>query len=166
MSTFLLKSKRETVERHWEWCSGYGMLRSSTSFFFFFFFFLGTTYPSLVFHRVCWSVRSTAPALPRPTPDSHLPCLEVPRLGFESELQLPVSATATPDPSHSSLWQRQILNPLSGARDWTLVLTDTETQRELLFIYFLFINHLIKIYYGLDTAAQACEDQEEPMPVH
>ena len=50
--------------------------------------------------------------------------MEVPRLGVESELQLPAytTATATWDPSHvcdlhhSSL-QHQILNPLSEARD-------------------------------------------------
>ena len=50
--------------------------------------------------------------------------MEVPRLGAESELQLPAStpATATRDPSHvwdlhRSLWQHWILNPLSEARD-------------------------------------------------
>ena len=50
--------------------------------------------------------------------------MEVPRLGGKSELQLQVyaTATATPDPSrihnlHRSLQQRQILNPLSEARD-------------------------------------------------
>ena len=50
--------------------------------------------------------------------------MKVPRLGVESELELPVYtiATATQDPScvcnlyHSS-GQRQILNPLSEARD-------------------------------------------------
>ena len=54
---------------------------------------------------------------------------EVPRLGVESELQLPVytTATATRDPScicslyHSSQ-QHQILNPLSEARDRTHIL--------------------------------------------
>ena len=48
--------------------------------------------------------------------------IEVPKLGVESEVQLPVyttaTATATPDPScicnlHHGLWQHQILNPLS-----------------------------------------------------
>ena len=48
--------------------------------------------------------------------------MEVPRLGIESELQLPADATATLDMSlvcdlHHSLWQRQILNPLSEVRD-------------------------------------------------
>ena len=65
--------------------------------------------------------------------------MEVPGLGVESELQLPAYTTsrATPDPSHicnlyCSLWQcqilnplSQILNPLSKARDQTLILTDT-----------------------------------------
>ena len=62
----------------------------------------------------------------------HLRHMEVPRLGFELELQPPVSATttATPDLSlvcnlHHSSWQCQILNPLSRARDGTLVLMDT-----------------------------------------
>ena len=56
---------------------------------------------------------------------------EVPRLGAESELQLPVCTTVTAmlDPScicdlhHSSL-QCWILNPLSKARDRTQVLMD------------------------------------------
>ena len=55
---------------------------------------------------------------------------EVPRLGVKSELQLPAYTTATrrQDPGldlqHSSQ-QRQILNPLSEARDQTHVLMDT-----------------------------------------
>ena len=67
----------------------------------------------------------------------HLPHMEVPKLGVKSELPLPAYATATatatgtPDPScvcdlHHGSRQRQILNPLSEARDrtassWTLV---------------------------------------------
>ena len=59
--------------------------------------------------------------------------MEVPRLGVESELQLPAYATATAtwDPScvcslHCSSRQQWTLNPLSGARDripssWILV---------------------------------------------
>ena len=50
--------------------------------------------------------------------------MEIPRLGVELELQLPVYATATAmwDVSHIcdlhySLWQRQILSPLCEARD-------------------------------------------------
>ena len=53
--------------------------------------------------------------------------MEVPRLGVESELQLLpyTTATAMPDASrvynlHHSSQQRQILNPLSEARDRTL----------------------------------------------
>ena len=52
--------------------------------------------------------------------------MEVPRLGVESEPQLPAyaTATATPDPGrifdlHHSSRQCQILNPLSEARDPT-----------------------------------------------
>ena len=48
--------------------------------------------------------------------------MEIPRLGVQSQLQLPV--TATQDPSHVcdlhySSQQCQILNPLSEARDQT-----------------------------------------------
>ena len=58
--------------------------------------------------------------------------MEVPRLGVKSEIQLPAYTTATAVPYSScifslccSLWQRQILNPLSEARDRTCILTDT-----------------------------------------
>ena len=58
--------------------------------------------------------------------------MEVPRLGVESELQLPPYATAiaTQDSSlicdlHHSSWQRQIPDPLSEDRDQTCVLTGT-----------------------------------------
>ena len=62
--------------------------------------------------------------------------MQVPRLGVELELWLLAYATATstPDPSHlynlhhSSL-QHWILNPLSGARDWTCVHMDTSQIR-------------------------------------
>ena len=56
----------------------------------------------------------------------HLRHMEVPRLGVESELQLPAytTATATRDPSHvchlhHSSQQHGILNPLREARDQT-----------------------------------------------
>ena len=50
--------------------------------------------------------------------------MEVPRLGVESELQLPAYTTATPDPSpvcnlHHNSQQHWILNTLSGARQGT-----------------------------------------------
>ena len=55
--------------------------------------------------------------------------MEVPRLGVESELQLPVytTVTAMQDPSHicnlhRRLQQRRMLNPLSEARDQTNIL--------------------------------------------
>ena len=62
----------------------------------------------------------------------HLQHMEVPKLGVESELQLPayVPATAMPAPTlvcdlrHSSQ-QCQILNPLSETRDQTHILTET-----------------------------------------
>ena len=57
--------------------------------------------------------------------------MEVPGLGVELELLLPGYARATEmqDPSrvfdlHHSSQQRQILNPLSEARDQTHILTD------------------------------------------
>ena len=53
-------------------------------------------------------------------------------LGVESELQLPAytTATATLDPSHicylyCSLWQHEILNSPSKARDQTRIFVDT-----------------------------------------
>ena len=54
----------------------------------------------------------------------HSQHMEVPRLGVQSELQLPAYATATQDPSHicnlhHSSRQCRILNPLSKARDLT-----------------------------------------------
>ena len=58
--------------------------------------------------------------------------MEVPGLGVESELQLPVyaRAIAMPDLSHvcnlcHSSQQCQILNPLGEARDQTHILMDT-----------------------------------------
>ena len=57
--------------------------------------------------------------------------MAVPRLGVESELQLQAYTTATAMPalSHTcdlcrSLWQHQILNPLSEAKDRTHILMD------------------------------------------
>ena len=77
--------------------------------------------------------------------------MEVPRLGVESELQLPAytTATARPDPSRicglpRSLWQHWILNPLSEARVRTLIFVDMSQvlnplspQWELLHVCFL-----------------------------
>ena len=61
----------------------------------------------------------------------YLQHMDIPRLGAESELQLPAYATATalPDPSHlcnphCSLPQCWILNPLSQAKNWTCILRD------------------------------------------
>ena len=58
--------------------------------------------------------------------------MEVPSLAVESELQLPIYATAiaTPDPSricnpHCSSQQCRILNPLIEARDQIRILIDT-----------------------------------------
>ena len=50
--------------------------------------------------------------------------MDIPRLGVQSELWLPATATATSDPSricdlHHSSWQCRILIPLSEARDQT-----------------------------------------------
>ena len=64
--------------------------------------------------------------------------MEVPRLGVQLELLLPVygRATATPDLSricnlHHSSRQRRILNPLSKARDQTYILMDASQIRFL-----------------------------------
>ena len=58
--------------------------------------------------------------------------MEVPRLGVQSELQLPVYTTAIAmlDPScifdlHRSSRQHQVLNQMKEARDVTRILTDT-----------------------------------------
>ena len=58
--------------------------------------------------------------------------MEIPWLGVELELQLPAytTATATQDPSRicnlrQSLWQGQILNPLSKAKGQTHIFTGT-----------------------------------------
>ena len=96
----------------------------------------------------------------------HLWHMEVPRLGAESELQLPAYATATArrDPScicniHHSSWQYWILYPQSKARDWTHNLmvpsqisfccstTGTPLIHFLLFIYFT-SNTLIQLEFG------------------
>ena len=65
--------------------------------------------------------------------------MEVPMQGVQSELQLPTytAATATPDLSHicdlhHSSQQRQILDPLSEARDQTHILKDTSWVLNLL----------------------------------
>ena len=63
--------------------------------------------------------------------------MEVPRLGVESELELPATAMATGDLSGicnllRSLRQRGILNPLSEARDQTRNLRDTSQVRYIL----------------------------------
>ena len=62
----------------------------------------------------------------------HVMHMEVPRLRVKSELQLPAypAATAMPDLScicdlHCSSHQHQILNSLSGTREWTSILMDT-----------------------------------------
>ena len=67
---------------------------------------------------------------------AHLWHMEVPRLGVQSELQLPAytPATATPDLScvrklHHSSWQCQILNPLSEAWGRTCNLMDPSQIR-------------------------------------
>ena len=66
----------------------------------------------------------------------HIWHMEAPRLGVESELQVPTytTATVTQDPSrvwdqHHSSWQCRIPNPLSGAKDWTWVFRDTSKAR-------------------------------------
>ena len=63
--------------------------------------------------------------------------MEVPRLGVESKLQLLAYTTATAatwDSGHvcnlqHSSWQRQILNPLSKARDQTHIVMDPSRVR-------------------------------------
>ena len=70
----------------------------------------------------------------------HLRHMEVPRLGVESELQLPGYTTATATTTamqdlscvcglHDGSWQHQILNPLSEASNQTHILMDTSHVR-------------------------------------
>ena len=69
---------------------------------------------------------------PRVPPFHCLQHMEFPRLGVQSELQLPAYTTATVMRNvnwicnlHHSSGQCRILNPLSKARNWTCVLMDT-----------------------------------------
>ena len=62
----------------------------------------------------------------------HQQCMEVPRLEVKAELQLWVYAITTANQTlslicnlHHNLQQHQILNPLSEARDPTLIVMDT-----------------------------------------
>ena len=73
--------------------------------------------------------------------------MDVPRLRAESELQLPVYATATATRNlscicdlHHSSWQHQILNPLSEARDRTGIgfVTAESQQRNSCYNFFFF----------------------------
>ena len=84
------------------------------SFFFFFKLDVEGKFPNLL-SFVCLFACFSGP---------HLQHTEVPRLGVESELQLPAYTTGTvrPDPSHvcdlhHSSWQPQILNSLIKTRD-------------------------------------------------
>ena len=85
----------------------------------------------------------------------HPQLMEVPRLGVESELQLLAYATAmaTSDLSHicdlhCNLQQCRILNPLSKAKDWTCICTETSsgsligTPEKNSLINTLFYSHL------------------------
>ena len=60
--------------------------------------------------------------------------MEVPRLGVNSEMQLPVyaTATATPDPIFICNLQHQIFNPPSKAKDGNCILTETSQALNLL----------------------------------
>ena len=64
--------------------------------------------------------------------------MEVPRLGVESELQLPAYATVTamPDPSHiydlCICSNARYLNPLRETRDQSSILTDTSQVLNML----------------------------------
>ena len=127
------------------------------SFFYFFpsffFFALPSAYGSSQARDRIWATAATW-ATSVTMPDPYLTCraktelfflfvcflgpwhMEVPRLGFELELQLLAytKATAAPAPSwvydlHHSSRQRWILNPLSKARDWTCILTDASQVR-------------------------------------
>ena len=91
----------------------------------------------------------------------HLQHMEVLRLGVESELQLLAytTATAMPDPSrvcnlHHSSWQRQILNPLSEARDQTHIFMDTSLILNLHHSGNSLFQYFYKHNFILDTRMQ------------
>ena len=92
--------------------------------------------------------------------------VEVPRVGAESELQLPAytTTTAIPDLScisdlHCNLWQRPIHYPLREAREWTRIPVDTSqvlnplswvrTQREPPLHWFFNPTHSLLNYTSL-----------------
>ena len=88
----------------------------------------------------------------------HLKHMEVPRLGIQLELQLPVCTTAmaTPDPSHvchlhHSSWQHQSLNPLSKAGDRTHNLM---VPCRILFCCTTMGTPDVNILYNVDTYAK------------
>jgi len=104
-----------------------------------------------VFECLAWSESMIAPFWTNPFPSlktsspiffflgPHLQRMEIPRLGIESVLQLPIytTATATRDLSpicdlHWSLQQCQILSLLSEARVRTYILMDTSQILKLL----------------------------------
>ena len=101
---------------------------------------------------------------------SHLRHMEVPRLGVESELQLPVYTTATAtwysscicDLHHNSQ-QYWILNPLIEARDWTasswilVGFVTAKPQQECLYIFFFRFFSLMVYYRILSTVPCAIE---------
>ena len=88
--------------------------------------------------------------------EPHLQHMEIPGLGVQSELQLQSYARTTVmlDLKHicdlyHSLQQSQILHPLSKARDWTHILTDTSwvlthwaTTGTLKIQFFLIVLHI------------------------
>ena len=97
----------------------------------------------------------------------HLRHIEVSKLGGELEIQLLAyaTATATQDPSHvydlyHSSWQRQILNPLSNARDrtWNLMVPSqihflgaTMGTPGALFLYILKYIYTVLQFWGINV---------------
>ena len=98
--------------------------------------------------------------------------MEGPRLGVQSELQLPATATdtATKDPSrvwdlYHSLQQRRILNPLSEARDRACNLmvpivgfVSAVPWQELLNQDFLIFNILPNVLYFLPLSTHTHQE--------
>ena len=65
--------------------------------------------------------------------------MELPRIGFNSELQLLAHPTATATQNPSLIWDQRhcsrqpwVLNALSKAKDWTRILMDTSWVYNLL----------------------------------
>ena len=105
--------------------------------------------------------------------------MKVPRLGVESELQLPACATAMATPDLRYIWDfchslqpLQILNPLNAARDQTHILMDTSQILNPLShsrnSVFFFLNNVLEwiktMWYIYTTESSSAIKENKIMP--